>query len=267
MLHNTAVSSRVEEQSEHLLDRGYAVFAGAYAEHELDAFRAGLMELYVAMGRPSCYSAKPREITPDVHLVPTGLSIAKLLERRPDFAPFLLKSPVVEAIRRVLGEDMVLELTAGVLADRTRPQFLWHTHIGGQDDNRFRASGAWPVVERPQRIGTLLYLQDLTEETGPLLLYPRAAGTATAPPDDTSLQRWDGEVVVSAPRGTLVAMDECTWHSARPMTAPGLRMIVGCNFARASAAPSPVLEMSLGKQEGGELLQSVTRWTSRREAR
>jgi hypothetical protein len=253
------VSARIEGQATHLFDRGYAIFRGAYSDDEIEAFRAGLEELYVALGKPSCFSAEPRALAPDVHLVPTGLSIAKLLERRPDFAPFMLKASVVEAIRRVLGEDMVLELTAGVLADTTRPQFLWHTHIGGQDDSRYRASGGWPVVERPQRIGTLLYLQDMTDETGPLLLYPRRAGDATAPPYDTALERWEGEVVIDVPRGTLVAMDECTWHSARPITAPGLRMIVGCNFARASATPSPVLETSLARHEGGELLRSVTR--------
>jgi Phytanoyl-CoA dioxygenase (PhyH) len=253
------VREGIEEQAAHLLQKGYAIFQGAYSDLDIAAFRAGLEELHSWLGSPSCFSAEPREVAPHVHLVPTGLSIAKLLERRPDFAPRFLKAPVVEAIRRVLGEEMVLELTAGVIADMTRPQFAWHTHIGGQDDRRYRTTGEWPLVERPQRIGTLLYLQDMNDETGQLLLYPRAAGSSTAPPHDTALPRWEGEIAVTVPRGTLVAMDECTWHSARPMTAPGLRMFVGCNFARGSATPSPVLETSLGQHEAGELFGSVTR--------
>ena len=247
-----------EEHATQLFDQGYAVFEGAFDAGEVDAFRSGIEQLYVSLGSPRCYSPTLEVLGPAVHVAKPGLIIAKLVERRPDFASRILKAPIVDAVRRVLGEEMYVELTAAVIADETRAFFAWHTHIGGQDDGAYRATGVWPIVPRPRRIGTLLYLDDLDDDNGPLLVHPRAAGEPTAPPHDLDREDWDGQIVVRAARGTVVAMDECTWHAARQKRKPGLRILLGCNFVSRDAPRAPLIEYSLrSHRDGGHLLRSV----------
>ena len=249
---------RAEEHTLQLVREGYTIFADAYDDDEVAFFRQAIVELYEGVGSPRCYSKDVVVLAPAVHVAQTGLILAKLVERRPDFAPRLLKPLVVDSIRAVLGADMYLELTASVIADDTRVFFAWHTHIGGQDDRAFRASGVWPEVPRARRIGALLYLDDLTDENGPLLIYPRATGSPTRPPHDLEKVHWDGEVVARVRRGSVVAMDECTWHAALEKTSPGLRILVGCNFVAADAPRAPLIEQSLASHpDAGELLRSV----------
>ncbi len=245
------------ESSRQLIEQGYAVFEGAYSDEDLAVFREGLTGLHAAFGSPACYSRAPIPVADAVQIAGTGLVVAKLLERRPDFTRRLLKAPLIEALQAVLGADMRIELTAAVIADSTRPTFPWHTHIGGQDDSHYKATGVWPRFERPRRVGTLLYLDELSDENGPLLLYPRAITDETAPPHDTALTAWEGERVLRVPRGTVVAMDECTWHTARPKITPGLRMIVACNYVSADAPPSPLIETALNRQTAADLLRSM----------
>jgi hypothetical protein len=246
------------DQARQLYEQGFAVWESAYSSEEVAAFRSGIEEIYVGLGRPPCYSTDLRVLAPAVHVAKPGLIIAKLLERRPEFAPHILKAPVVEAVRRVLGPDIYVELTASVIADETRAFFAWHTHIGGLDDGAYRTSGQWPVITRPRRIGTLLYLDDLDDDNGPLLVFPRPAGGPTAPPHDLDAEDWDGQVVIRAPRGSLVATDECTWHAARQKRTPGLRILLGCNFVSSDAPRAPLIEHSLRSHpNAGELLRSV----------
>jgi hypothetical protein len=247
-----------EMHARQLHEQGFAVFDGAYDPDEVAAFRGRIVDLYVDLGRPPCYSTDLRVLAPAVHVAKPGLIIAKLVERCPDFAPRILKAPIVETMRRVLGPDMYLELTASVIADETRAFFAWHTHIGGLDDGAYRVTGRWPAVPRPRRIGTLLYLDDLDDDNGPLLVFPRAAGEPTAPPHDLDAEDWDGQIVVRAARGSMVAMDECTWHAARRKRTPGLRILMGCNFVSRDAPRAPLIEHSLRSHpDGGDLLRSV----------
>ncbi len=252
------MTMRPADHAQRLLGEGYTVFADAYDAAEVETFRSGIHELYVGFGSPSCFADPLRIVAPAVHVAKPGFVIAKLVERRPDFARRLLKAPIVDAIRRVLGDDMYLELTATVIADEAREFFAWHTHIGGQDDTVYRTSGAWPHIAQPRRIGTLLYLDDLTDDNGPLLVHPRAAGAPTAPPHDLDAEDWDGQVVVRARRGSVVAIDECTWHAARKKRTRGLRILLGCTFVSPSAPRGPLVEHSLRLQQGGgDLLRSV----------
>ncbi len=247
-----------QEYARKLRQEGFAVFHDAFDADEVLSLRAGIEEIYASLGKPRCYSTELRVLAPGVHVAKPGLIIAKLVERRPDFAPRILKAPIVETMRLALGQDMYVELTASVIADETRMFFAWHTHIGGLDDGAFRTSGIWPDVPQQRRIGTLLYLDDLDDDNGPLLVYPRAVGEPTAPPHDLDVEDWAGQVVVRARRGTVVATDECTWHAARQKRTPGLRILLGCNFVSRHAPRIPLVEHSLRLHaNASDLLRSV----------
>ena len=241
-----------------LFDQGYAVFERAFDPAQVHSLRQEVEDLYLSLGSPPCYADDLRILGPAVHVGKPGLIVAKLVERRPSLGGRILDESVVDTMRRLLGDDMYLELTATVIADETREFFAWHNHIGGQDDGAYRATGAWPDIARPRRIGTLLYLDELDDDNGPLLVYPRAAGAPTAPPHDLDGEDWAGQVVVRAPAGSVVAMDECVWHAARRKRTRGLRILIGCNFVSRTAPRAPLVEYSLRSNAyADDLLRSV----------
>ncbi len=170
----------------------------------------------------------------------------------------MVRSDVVAAIRGYIGQDVEIELTGAVIADSHRPFFEWHTHIGGIDDSKYRHAGIWPQFDEPQRVMTLLYVQDLDAENGPLLVFPRGVREPTAPRHDPYALSWPDQVELQLPRGSVVVMDQCTWHAVRPKTNAGLRSFIGCYFKSPKAPPTEWIDESLrGFVGGGELLQSL----------
>lgn len=209
-------------------------------EDVLDAAQVGrLRDAIEALARaidpPAYHSAETRVLSDAAMLAAPGLAIHRLLGQRPELAPLVLHPPVVDALRGVLGHDMVLELAGAVVSDQSRPFFTWHTHIDGEDEGARLRAGTWPAVTRPERVLTLLYLDDLDEEAGPLYVYPRRVGDPTAPPGDPNARRWEGQIELRPRAGTLVALEQCTWHAAASRQSPGHRVFVGCYFAAADA--------------------------------
>ena len=251
-------SASVESHVRDLRERGYTVFERAYGEHEVRQLSDTMDRLYVEAGRPPCYSHEPTRLTPEIELCPTGLVFYKFIKRCPQYADMIVRPEIVASIRGYMGDDMELELTGAVIADSNRPFFAWHTHIGGIDDGKYRRDGVWPHFERPQRLMTLLYVNDIQADNGPLLIYPRKLGDPTPPPHDPYAFDWPDEVVVEVPRGTVVLMDQCTWHAVRAKKTPGIRSFVGCYFRSSDAPPTEWVDESIrGFQGGSELLRSV----------
>lgn len=237
---------------------GYAVLPGLYAPDRVQALRDALERAYRAVGSPPLFH--PDRVSPgeDLEISSTGFVFHKLLKFAPELAPTLLEPVAVEVLRAVLGDDMHLELVGGVLCDRTRPFFQWHTHVGGIDDERYRRAGLRPTFEQPQRVTMVLYLDDLVEGAGQLLVYPREITDPVRPPFAVDAQHWEGQVLVDCPAGSVVLIEQCTWHAALPRTRPGLRMFIGGYFAAASApATFDVDESLLALREPGALMASV----------
>jgi hypothetical protein len=158
---------------------------------------------------------------------------------------------------------MVIEVAGCVVSDESRPFFGWHMHAGGVDDGEYRKSGRWPTVTSMQRVMTLTYLQDLTDANGPMLILPRKVGDPTAPPQELDAAAWEGQVELRVPAGSLVIVDECTWHAVRPKRGPGLRMFLGVGYAARYApvggwADAEVAELGQLEQ-ASELLRALMR--------
>ena len=247
-----------QEQIDGLHRRGYAIFERAYDDAEMDRLAATMHQLHSAAGRPRCFSPEPLRIEPEIEVCPTGLVFYKFIKRCPEYADFVVRPEVVAAIRGYLGADMELELTGAVIADAHRPFFPWHTHIGGIDDGKYRREGIWPHFDAPERVMTLLYVDDIGEDNGPLLIHPRAVNDPTPPPHDPDALDWPNQVVATVPRGTVVIMDQCTWHAVRPKRTAGIRSFVGCYYRTSRAPVTEWVDESLrGFRGGGELLRSV----------
>jgi hypothetical protein len=244
--------------AEAIRDRGFAVFDRVYSLEDVSLFRESIERRYDALGRPATYARPPLEPAADVEISVVGLVLYKLGVHCPELAPHLFKPEILQAIRGVLGEDMHLEFTSAVVCNGDRPFFPWHMHVGGVDNVRYRKQKLFPTYERSERVTTLLYLDDLTPETGTLLVYPRRVGDPTTPPYDPALEDWEGQIELPCSRGTVVVMEQCTWHAARPKRSPGLRAYIACYFTSSAAETTSWVDDSLRPWASeGSLLASV----------
>lgn len=237
----------VAAHSRALRERGFTVFDRVFDPAWVAALREDLISLHEALGRPPLYDPKGRAISPGVDLCAAGLAIRSILGERPAWAPTLLHADVIAAIRGVLGEDMVLEIAGAVISDHTRPFFPWHSHIGGVDDGVYWRRGAWPEVAGIERVMTLLYLQDLDDDAGPMLVLPRADGDPSGPPFERERDPWPGQVELRPASGSVIALEQRTWHAIRRMRGPGLRIFVGTTFAARHAEPAGFVDRELGR--------------------
>jgi hypothetical protein len=241
-----------------LFEQGYTVFENAYSTQEVDYFRDQLMGVYEGLGSPKLSANPPYRPATDVEIGPAGIIFHKLTTHYPEMAGKLYKRHIIETIRCLLGEDMHLELPAGVLSDASRPFFDWHVHIGGVDDAYYDNKRKYPLFERSERVTALLYLDDLTEENGRLLVYPRKLTDPTTPPFDPRADHWEGQVEIGCPRGSMVVLEQCTWHAAYRKRSSGVRGFVGSYFASASTPTTPWADDALRTWQGGdELFRSL----------
>jgi len=220
--------------SDHDLERqGYAVYERVCPGGDVFRIRSAISKIVQEVQPQSLFEPETRQLSEAVSLTPTGLAIDRLFKLCPHLVSTVLRPEVIASLRTVLGSDMRLELVGAAVSDETRPFFRWHTHIGGVEERERLREQAWPAVDGVRRVLCLLYLDDLDEDGGPLLVLPRRVGDPTAPPGDIDARSWPGEAEIRAPAGTVVALDQCTWHAARSRRGTGLRMFVGAYFAAA----------------------------------
>ncbi|HJL19318.1 MAG TPA: phytanoyl-CoA dioxygenase family protein [Sandaracinaceae bacterium LLY-WYZ-13_1] len=228
---------RGSAEARDLRERGYAVFPDLLDAARVRVLREAVEELVAVAAPDAFYAPDTRPVTDRVAITPTGVAHDRLLSARPDLRPTVLPERLLAPLREVLGGDLRVELVGAVISDHTRPFFRWHTHIGGVEEGERNRRGAWPAVEGVHRVLTLLYLDDLDDESGPLLVLPRRVGDPTAPPHPLDEPRWPGAVELRPRAGTLVALEQCTWHAAYSRRSPGHRRLIGGYFG---AADTPV---------------------------
>jgi ectoine hydroxylase-related dioxygenase (phytanoyl-CoA dioxygenase family) len=246
----TTQPPRTEDVAAILHAQGYFVLEDAFSAADVESFRAPLARKYAALGEPKTWSNPPLVPAEDVEISIVGLVLYKLGRQCPEIVPRLITPEVVDVARQVLGDDMHLEFAAAVLNHDDRPFFHWHMHVGGVDNPSIRHTGKYPRFQRCERLTTLLYLDDLTDESGTLLVLPRRIDEPTAPPFDTEREPWEGQVELRCRRGTVVFLEQCTWHAARPKRSPGLRAFIACYFTSSRAAATVSSDDSLAPLAG-----------------
>ena len=247
-----------EAHAQQLREQGYTVFERVYDAAWVDELRAEIVAHYESLGAPVPWSADSRELAEDVVVCMAGLTVRDVLTRLRHRAPSLLAPAVIACLRSLLGPEMYLEVAGWIISDKHRPFFDWHVHINGQDDSHHLRNGFWPQIGGVERVMTLLYLEDVDAAHGPMLIHPRTHADSPDPPHDTELDEWEGQVVLEIPRGSLLCVDQSTWHAVRRQEDEGLRIWLGLTYAAAQAPRSVWFDPSLIEYEGGgELLQSV----------
>jgi hypothetical protein len=245
-----------------ILERGFTVFERVFSPREVAVLREPIERRYEALGRPATFARPPLEPAPDVEISIVGLVFHKLGAHFPELAVHLLKPEIVRTVRGLLGDDMHLEYTSAVVCNDERPFFPWHMHVGGVDNVVYRKGRLFPDFERSERVTMLLYLDDLTPEAGTLLAYPRGIRDSTLPPHDPKLEHWDGEVELACESGTVVLMEQSTWHAAQPKRSRGLRAFIACYFTSSVATKTSWVDESLRPfaPKGSLLADVLPRW-------
>lgn len=234
---------RVAEAADSLREHGYAVLPGVVPADGVTRMRSAIDALLDEIQPDALFSKEPRWLAPDLQVAGTGLVFHGLLGRAPGLADDMLPPLAYQLMHEVLGEGVFIEFSGGVVCDQSRPFFSWHHHVGGIDDELSRQRGRLPAGERPERIAMLLYLDEIGPELGQLLVDP--ARRTGPPPHPVEQHAWPGMVGVAGPAGTIVFLDQVTWHAVTPKTLPGLRRFVGLWFAAADAPPSEGVDSTL----------------------
>lgn len=212
----------------------------------VEAMRAALDAAREQIGNPPLYAREPVRTTPKTEISSTGLVFFELLGWAPHLAPMLLDPWALQVVRAILGDAARMELVGGVMTDHTRPFFEWHNHVGGPDDEAIRTQGGGvPTSTRPQRLSYLIYLDDVTEANGPMLVLPGRPTDAFEAPEPRDRPRWQGDMVVTLDAGSVLLIDETTWHAVPQRRDPGPRRWVGAYFAAGHVPPAEFLDSTL----------------------
>jgi ectoine hydroxylase-related dioxygenase (phytanoyl-CoA dioxygenase family) len=144
-------------------------------------------------------------------LIPRGHDVAhgrnfyneRMLLQDERFLGVLTRPRLVELLRKIVGDDLQLlsydapETPAGAGSERG-----WHIELHGFSSDTLLA------------VNVGVYLQDVTDEIGPLYIIPGSHHWRREPSPEESSVPHPEEVKVRVPAGTCIIIDGCLWHSA-----------------------------------------------------
>jgi hypothetical protein len=197
-----------EEQLSQLTSEGYLIRPALIPPDLLDRLRTAANDLeaiYLPKDKSSLSSASFG-----------GLFVRNIIDLHPTFQELIHFAPLTSLARAVLGPQIQVHGSVLRVSYPEKPEQAveWHFH------QRVVPEPKPPFFSRPEVIDHLIYLDDLTPETGPLVVLP---GTHR---DDRALPAGDhadkpGQVVITAPAGTVVSAPASLWHRAMGGTPAG----------------------------------------------
>ena len=214
-----------------LATHGYCLWSRSLADDGLAELAAAIRVLAAEVAPPVWRAAPPLVLGPHTQVTSAGLVLTGLLERLPAHRQALIPAALCRAVQDLLGHDALVEVVGAMVSTNARPFFGWHTHLDGRDEGERVQTGVWPTPQGLRRVLTLLYLDDVDDDGGPLLVLPRQLDDPTRPPGLLDTPDWPGHVRLQPRAGTLVAIDERTWHAVLPMRRPGSRTVLAVYFA------------------------------------
>lgn len=222
-------SSDPQVYADEVVQKGYSVIDGLYSPDEVEDIRAELAALYEQTQRPPLHSRYTQFLAPNIRIERTGANYYSVADQRPGLSRYRMKPFVFQVLRRLLGDDFILDMTLCQICDQSRPFLTWHHHLGGLDQDLYQDlydRERLAAIDVPRRLNVFVYLDDISPAGGQLLLYPKVV-SPLEPPFPETRPEWDGRVAANFSKGTVVLLDQATWHAATSRSLPGLRMIFG----------------------------------------
>ncbi|MBC7808631.1 MAG: phytanoyl-CoA dioxygenase family protein [Akkermansiaceae bacterium] len=139
-----------------------------------------------------------------------GLFVRNIIDEHPVIESLLLQNPVLVSVARaVLGPQVQVHASVLRVAypELENQGVEWHFH------QRVVPDPEPPFFLRPVVLDNLIYLDDLSEDSGPLVVLPGSHNTdEDLPSGDFSDKA--GQVVVKCPAGSVVTSHSSLWHRA-----------------------------------------------------
>lgn len=147
--------------------------------------------------------------------------IWNLINKAPDLAPLIEHPLVLPAVRNILGADCNLHDFQSTSIGAQTGGGSWHVDAPlGQI--------AEPLPEFPLTIQNVWLLDDFTEHNGATRVMPYSHKLRKSPP--WSSDPLEGEVVLTAPAGSVAMWLSNTWHRSGPNTTDKARRAILCNY-------------------------------------
>ena len=140
------------------------------------------------------------------------VSQRKLLKHRA-FLDLICHAPILERHQAIFGPQTQLlqyDLLRQEARNTTMPEYAWHRD--------FTMRGDFPLS-----INTILYLNDITEETGPTRVVPGSQRGTEKPSPSQASGPIEGQISVYANAGDAVFINSAIWHTGGRNHSDGLR--------------------------------------------
>jgi ectoine hydroxylase-related dioxygenase (phytanoyl-CoA dioxygenase family) len=168
-------------------DHGYVVLPDLLSRGEAEALYAAFEEF------------------PNAHIDGVGRNFytERVLCQDCRFVEALTKPRLVEALRSCVGDDIQLISYDGPeTPPHAGPERAWHIEVHGGF-----------TADRCLSVNAGIYLQDVTQETGPLYLIPGSHRWRREPTREERGRPQPGEVALTMPAGTGIILHGQLWHS------------------------------------------------------
>lgn len=141
-----------------------------------------------------------------------GIFIRYLMDKHPAFLGFLKFQPTLSIARAMFGSMVQLRGFVGrvVYPTSEHSETVWHFH------QRLIPDPLPPWLARPQTLDVLLYLDDLTDENGPLCIMPQSHNWLERDQQDNDFRDLPGQKMIKVPAGSVVFCHGSLWHRAMP---------------------------------------------------
>jgi ectoine hydroxylase-related dioxygenase (phytanoyl-CoA dioxygenase family) len=181
------------EERERFLNDGYLVVEDVLQGDHLETIRETFDEAWEANGNQPC-------------------SQHELLRYQP-FRDLVEHPPIFDRHRAIFGNQTQLlqyDLLRQGPRNETFPDRAWHRDFAFPGDT-------------PLSINTILFIDDISDETGPTRVVPRSHLGTTGPSAEEVGRPIEGEVAVTCSAGTAIFINSAIWHTGGRNESDGLR--------------------------------------------
>jgi ectoine hydroxylase-related dioxygenase (phytanoyl-CoA dioxygenase family) len=195
------------EEIQHLVEQGYLIRERLFQGEQLERLRAALDEVEAQERKEKNVSNRGFG----------GLFLRHLMDKHPVFLEMLKFQPTLSIARAVLGPLVQIRgLSARIsYPDEPNQEVQWHIHQNVVPDP------TPPFFVHPHAIDCLIYLDDLTDDNGPLCFLPGSHSDLKMDLPMHDFQDLPGQVLVKVPAGSCVIIHSNLWHRALPTRSTG----------------------------------------------
>jgi ectoine hydroxylase-related dioxygenase (phytanoyl-CoA dioxygenase family) len=194
-------------------ETGYLIRHNLFTGEMLDEFRNALDELEARERNVQEFqqlNSKSRNFG--------GLYLRRLIDKHPFFYNMMRYPPLISVARAMMGP----QLRSSSMGRITYPgqenqETEWHQHLS------YIPNPKPPWFVQPHGIDILIYLDDLTDETGPIVVLPGSHKNLQDEPPIDYFGEIQGQEKLNLTAGSAVFIHSNLWHRAMPTTPEGTR--------------------------------------------